>query len=130
MSVCLSAHRFLPESIPWLVMKGRVAEAESTLQRAARFNHIRDFPSRVLLPPSPPLEGGDVKKRISAAGGEVAPRVGGQGGRCSFLARLLLRCRRLGGRGGGGATPASYTIWDVLRHPRLRFFTFAMGTLW
>ena len=38
MYVCVLS-RIIPESLPWLLSKGRIAEAEAIVQRAARFNN-------------------------------------------------------------------------------------------
>ena len=38
--------RTIPESLPWLLSKGRVEEAEAIVKRAARFNN-REIPENI-----------------------------------------------------------------------------------
>lgn len=47
MSFIIYIHRVVPESVPWLLSKGRVSDAEAVLEKAAKFNG-RKLPERCL----------------------------------------------------------------------------------
>lgn len=42
-----SDFRFLPESVRWLIAQGQVEEAERVIQKIAKFNKVKQFPSPV-----------------------------------------------------------------------------------
>ena len=46
------SRRFEPESVRWLLSQGKYEEAEKCMQKVAKFNGVKDFPSPALKVPS------------------------------------------------------------------------------
>ena len=107
------ARRFLPESIPWLVSKGRVAEAEATIQRAGRLNRIIPFPAHVFQVTEP-----ETQSETKASNGKhVKPETTSKG----LCVRIFRKT---------ASTETKYTVVDLVRHRRLLLFTVVMCVLW
>ena len=105
------ARRFLPESIPWLISKGRVAEAEATIQRAARLNRLNSFPSQVFQ-----VIELDTQPETKAANGKQLEATGK-----GLCARIFSKT---------ASTETKYIVVDLVRHRRLLLFTVVMCALW
>lgn len=62
----LNLYRLIPESLVWLIAKGRVEEAENILQRAAKCNG-KSLPRHVLSEPPPDVTSSVAKTTLSDA---------------------------------------------------------------
>lgn len=94
-------HRTIPESLVWLIAKGRTAEAEAILQRAARMNKRR-LPANCLHEDTVKPEASEDKEVID-----------GQAATSSST-----------------TTERTYTVVDLVRTPNLRKITLCISGLW
>ena len=96
-----------------MVSKGRIAEAEATIQRAARLNGITPFPSPVFQVTEPETQ----SETKAAHGKQLNPESTGKG----LCARIFRKT---------ASTETKYTVVDLFRHRRLLLFTVVLCALW
>ena len=102
--------RIIPESLPWLIAKNRMAEAKRVLQTAARWN-------KVTLPEKYRANSDDDIASVYTTGS---------------LSKDALKMRRpLVARADTTANETKqYTVLDIVGSPKLRVYAVVMFYLW
>ena len=102
-------NRFLPESVPWLISKGRLKEAERIILQSGSVHCVQRFPSNIC--------GKRMKESYNIRPSKQA--IKDVEGRKNLVI----------------ASPVhdeiqTYTLMDVLRHRKLRRYLFIISLLW
>ena len=110
-------HRFLPETIPWLVANGKLREADRVIKQIAKFNKVQ-MPDHVFTESDPDLD--------KPATNDIQPTENGK--KQSFLNQLRSKMKKE--ESADEEHAVKYTLMDVLRHRKLCLYAFLMCGLW